>query len=142
MIFQPVIVGPGLAGWNFLQATYDSQFEAFNRDPVLKRDTEYFAEKIGDVFTPQELVADRRLLSVALGAFGLSDDLNSQAFILKILEDGTGDPSALANRRPTTATVNSPTLLVLVRARFQKRLMKPKWRILSTCFRNNPLKLP
>ena len=98
MIFQPVIVGPGLVGWNFLQATYDSQFEAFNRDPVLQRDTEYFAEKIGDVFTAQELVADRRLLGVALGAFGLEDDLNSQAFIQKILEDGTGDDAALANR--------------------------------------------
>ncbi|MCF6233683.1 MAG: DUF1217 domain-containing protein [Rhodobacteraceae bacterium] len=98
MIFQPVIVGPGLVGWNFLQATYDSQYEAFNRDPVLQRDTEYFAEKIGDVFIAEDLVADRRLLTVALGAFGLSDDLNSRAFIQKILEDGTGDPAALANR--------------------------------------------
>jgi len=98
MIFQPVIVGPGLVGWNFLQATYDSQFEAFNKDPVLQRDTEYFAEKIGNVFTAQELVADRRLLGIALGAFGLSDDLNSQAFIQKILEDGTSDPGALSNR--------------------------------------------
>ncbi len=98
MIFQPIIVGPGLVGWNFLQATYDSQFEVFNRDPQLQRDTEYFTENIGTVLTAEDLVADRRLLSVALGAFGLSDDLNSQAFIQKILEDGTNDDAALANR--------------------------------------------
>lgn len=98
MSFQPVILGKGLAGWQFLQRTYDSQFEAFNKAPELDRDTEYFAKKIGTVFTAQELVADRRLLTVALGAFGLSEDLNNRFFIQKILEDGTGSPDALANR--------------------------------------------
>lgn len=98
MSFQPVIPGTGLAGWNFLQRTYDAQFTAFNKAPLLERDTSYFAEKIGNVFTAQELVADRRLLTVALGAFGLSDDLNNRFFIQKILEDGTADSDALANR--------------------------------------------
>lgn len=98
MNFQPVIPGTGLVGWQFLQRTYDAQFAAFNRGPQQDRDTSYFAEKIGDVFTAQELVGDRRLLAVALGAFGLSDDLNNRYFIQKILEDGTGEPDALANR--------------------------------------------
>jgi len=98
MIFQPVIAGTGLAGWQFLQQTYDAQFEAFNKSPQLERDEKYFTEKIGDVFTAQELVGDRRLLSVALGAFGLSDDLENRFFIQKVLEDGTADPGALANR--------------------------------------------
>jgi len=45
-----------------------------------------------------QLVGDRRLLGVALGAFGLSDDLENRFFIQKILEDGTRDSGALANR--------------------------------------------
>lgn len=98
MSFQPVIPGTGLAGWRFLQRTYDAQFAAFNKAPQLDRDTGYFAEKIGNVFTAQELVGDRRLLGVALGAFGLPDDLNNKFFIQKILEDGTSDTGALANR--------------------------------------------
>jgi uncharacterized protein DUF1217 len=98
MDFQPVIPAPGLAGWQFLQRTYESQFEAFNKTPQIDRDAKYFAENIGNVFTAQELVGDRRLLTVALGAFGLSNDLNNRYFIQKILEDGTGDSDALANR--------------------------------------------
>jgi len=96
--FQPVIPGPGLSGWKFLQRTYDTQFNAFNKSPQLERDVRNFAEKIGTIITAQELVADRRLLSVALGAFGLSDDLNNRYFIQKVLEDGTSDTAALANR--------------------------------------------
>jgi len=98
MSYQPVIPSSGLAGWRFLQRTYDAQLTAFVSAPQLERDTDYFAQKIGGVFTAQELVGDRRLLSVALGAFGLSDDLNNRYFIQKILEEGTGDTDALANR--------------------------------------------
>lgn len=98
MNFEPVIPATGLAGWRFLQRTYDAQFAAFNKSPVLERDTEYFAEKINSVSSAQDLVSDRRLLTVALGAFGLSDDLNNRYFIQKIMEDGTSDTGALANR--------------------------------------------
>lgn len=98
MSFQPIILGPGLVGWQFLQRTYESQFEAFNKTPQLNRDASYFLEEIGNVNTAQELVSDRRLLTVALGAFGLSEDLNNRYFIQKILEDGTGSSDALANR--------------------------------------------
>lgn len=98
MNFQPVIPITGLAGWRFLQRTYDAQFTAFAKSPLLARDTEYFSEKIGSITTAQDLVSDRRLLAVALGAFGLSDDLNNRYFIQKIMEDGTSDSGALANR--------------------------------------------
>jgi Protein of unknown function (DUF1217) len=98
MNFQPVIPATGLAGWRFLQRTYDAQFATFSKSPQLARDAEYFSEKISSVSTAQDLVADRRLLTVALGAFGLSDDLDNRYFIQKIMEDGTSDSSALANR--------------------------------------------
>lgn len=98
MSFQPVVLGSGLAGWRFLQRTYESQFDSFNKAPQLDRNTEYFSEKIGSITSAEDLVSDRRLLTVALGAFGLSDDLDNRYFIQKILEDGTSSTDALANK--------------------------------------------
>ncbi len=97
-MFQPVIPGSGLAGWRFLERTYATQRVSFDRSPELVRDTDYFAAKIGTIKTADALVSDRRLLRVALGAFGLQDDLNSRALIRKVLEDGTARSDALANR--------------------------------------------
>lgn len=97
-MFQPVIPSAGLAGWRFLQRTYDQQFEAFTKSVELQRDTEYFRENIGSVTTAEELVSDRRLLDVALGAFGLQDDIDNRYFIRKILEEGTVGDDTLANR--------------------------------------------
>lgn len=98
MTFQPVVPLPGIAGWEFLQATYERQFDAFTKAPQLQRDIEYFRENISSVLTASDLIADRRLLSVSLDAFGLSEDINNRAFIQKILEDGTTSRDALANR--------------------------------------------
>ena len=97
-MFQPVVVSSGLAGWQFLKATYDRQFTAFNQSAVIQRDTDYFRETIGSITTAEELVSDRRLLTVALGAFGLQDDINNTFFIRKMLEEGTTADDALANR--------------------------------------------
>lgn len=97
-MFQPVIPFGGLTGWRFLQNTYDRQFETFNKAIELKRDADYFTEKIGAVETAEDVVKDRRLLTVALGAFGLQDDINNRYFIQKVLEDGTTNDDSLANR--------------------------------------------
>lgn len=98
MSFQPVIPQPGLAGWRFLQRTFDSQAKAFENSPSLARDTAYFEARIGSINTAEELVQDRRLLRVALGAFGLQQDIDSRFFIRKVLEDGVLDQGSLANR--------------------------------------------
>lgn len=97
-MFQPVLVSSGLTGWQFLKSTYDRQIETFAKAPQLKRDTDYFVQNIGSVRTAEELVSDRRMLTVALGAFGLQDDINNRYFIQKMLEEGTVANDALANR--------------------------------------------
>jgi hypothetical protein len=98
MTFQPIVPLSGYAGWLFLDRTIDTQRAAFNESPVVVRSTENFRDKIGDIKTAEELVANRELLTVALGAFGLDDDIDSKFFIRKVLEDGTTEPDALANR--------------------------------------------
>jgi hypothetical protein len=97
-MFTPVIPSTGLVGWRFLQRTYDSQFNAFTQSVQLNRSTDYFIENIGKISSAKELVSDRRLLEVALGAFGLQDDIDNRFFIQKILEEGTTADDALANR--------------------------------------------
>ena len=101
-MFQPVIPDVGLAGWRFLQRTYDSQFEAFSKSVEVQRDSTYFRENIAAIQSAEDLVADRRLLTVALGAFGLQDDIDNRFFIRKVLEDGTTSRDALSVRMADT----------------------------------------
>ena len=98
MSFQPVIPTGGQAGWAFLQRTREAQQTAFETSPRIQRDLDYFRENIAKVKTADDLMADRRLLRVALGAFGLDEDINSTFFIKKVLEEGTLDDKSLANR--------------------------------------------
>lgn len=98
MSFTPVIPLSGIAGWTFLQQTADTQRAAFDQSPLLSREIAYFEENIGGITSAEELVADRTLLKVALGAFGLDEELFKTAFIEQILAGGTDDPDSLANR--------------------------------------------
>jgi len=97
-MFTPVVPLDGVPGWRFLEATETAQRESFNQSPLLEREVEYFKENIGSILTAEELVADRTLLKVALGAFGLDDDLFKRGFIQQILEGGSEDANSLANR--------------------------------------------
>lgn len=98
MTFTPVLPSTGYTGWAFLQRTLATQQASFDKSPEIKRDIDYFNAKIGNVKTADQLVGDRRLLKIALGAFGLDNDLDSKAFIKKILSDGTVKTDALANK--------------------------------------------
>ncbi|MFQ5562740.1 MAG: DUF1217 domain-containing protein [Parvularculaceae bacterium] len=98
MLFQPAIGLGGYGGWRILQATLERQRETFDKAPSLQRNIEHFRENITTAATAEALVNDRRLLTVALGAFGLGDEINKRAFIQKILEDGTERGDAFANR--------------------------------------------
>ncbi|MEO9457561.1 MAG: DUF1217 domain-containing protein [Erythrobacter sp.] len=97
-MFQPFVPASGLIGWRLLEQTYDAQTTNFNESNQIQRDTDYFKETIASISTAEELVADRRLLTVALGAFGLDDDLENKFFVRKMLEEGTVAEDALANR--------------------------------------------
>lgn len=98
MTFQPIVPLTGYAGWTLLNRTLDTQLETFARNPVNDRDIAHFRENIGLIVSAEELVSDYQLLRVALGAFGLQDDLPNRAFIRKALEEGTSSTDAFVNR--------------------------------------------
>lgn len=98
MTFIPVVPSGGIVGWRFLERTYDTQLQTHSSSAPVVRDVDYFRENIQSVRTADDLVADRRLMRVALGAFGLSEDINNTFFIKKILADGTTSDEALSNK--------------------------------------------
>lgn len=98
MSFSPQVPLAGLAGWRFLERTRTTQQAAFEKGPELRREIDWFRENIGSVTSAEELIADRRLLKVALGAFGLEAEIDKKAFVRKVLEGGTENPEALASR--------------------------------------------
>lgn len=95
---NPVVPLPGLGGWRFLQRTLDRQQAGFANDPVNARELQYFRDNIAKADTAEKLVADRTLLKVALGAFGLGEELPKRAFVRKALEGGVEDEKSFANR--------------------------------------------
>ncbi len=98
MSFSPILPLSGPAGWAMLKRTMAVQSAALNATPEMARDTDYFRANIGKVTTADQLVNDRRLLKVALGAFGLDSDITNKAFIKKVLTDGSQSKTALANK--------------------------------------------
>lgn len=98
MTFQPILPLGGYAGWRFLSQTSDRQQELVANAPITRRETQEFRAQIGSVKTIDDLMSDRTLLKVALGAFGLEEDLPNKAFVRKILESPLNDPKSLANR--------------------------------------------
>ncbi len=98
MLFQPAIGVGGLSGWLILERTSARQQQTFEKSPVIQRNIDYFQENISKITSAEELVKDRRLLTVALGAFGLGDEINKRAFVQKMLEEGTEQTDSFANR--------------------------------------------
>lgn len=98
MSISALVPMDGLAGYRFLQRTRDQQEDLIAQTPMSQRLQTAFKERIGSIDTPAQLVNDRELLEVALGAFGLSSDIDSKFFVQKVLEEGTTDSTALANK--------------------------------------------
>jgi hypothetical protein len=66
-------------------------------EPAVKTATAYYEANIGKVTSIQDFVGNYRLLSYALDAYGLGDQINAKALITKVLEGGVSNPKSLAN---------------------------------------------
>lgn len=95
---QILIGAGGLTGWNILKRTAAQQKRVMAADPAVASKTRYFRENIARAGKASDLVADYRLMDVALGAHGLEDAIARKAFIQKVLESPRSDDRSLANR--------------------------------------------
>jgi Protein of unknown function (DUF1217) len=72
-------------------------------EPGVKTATAYYEANIASVKSIQDLVGNYRLLSYALNAYGLGDQINAKGLITKVLEGGVSNPKSLANTLPNSA---------------------------------------
>lgn len=98
MPIAPAIPFGGLTGFRFLERTFAAQSATFVSSPDIQREVEYFQANAGNITSVDQLMSDRRILDVVLNAFGLEEDLDKGAFIRKVIEEGTLESDAFANR--------------------------------------------
>ena len=94
-----------VAAFNFAEygAATTSRVEVTERTPRLhientNPETAYFRANIGKVTSIDNLLADRRLLTYAMAAYGLDTSTETPATIKKMLEGGVSDPQSPANK--------------------------------------------
>src|SRR5271170_7342418 len=66
-------------------------------EPAVKTATAYYEANIGKVTSVQDFVGNYPLLSYALDAYGLGDQINAKALVTKVLEGGVSNPKSLTN---------------------------------------------
>lgn len=98
MTFYPAIPLSGFLGWRVFEQSEPKQKEIFVNEPTVIKNVAHFKENVRTALTAADLVNDRRLMTVALGAFGLEDEINKKALIRRVLEEGTEKSDAFANR--------------------------------------------
>lgn len=98
MTFTPVVAGAGLTAYNVLVQTRERQQAAFNASPAIARDVDVLRRDLETIRSSDDLLNNRAALRVALGAFGLEEDINNTAFIRQVLESNLADESSFANR--------------------------------------------
>jgi hypothetical protein len=75
-----------------------SRYQTMTADePAVKTASAYYAANIGKVASISDFVGNYRLLSFALDAYGLGDQINSKALITQVLQGGVSNPNSLAN---------------------------------------------
>ncbi len=67
-------------------------------EPQLARETAYFEANIGKVKSVDEFLANTRLYTYAMKAYGLEDMIFAKAFMRRVLNEGVADSSSFANR--------------------------------------------
>jgi hypothetical protein len=81
-----------------IDATRDKQDTLLRNDPTNKRGEAAFRERIAQITTPEELVADYEVYSFVMRAFDLEDQIFGKGMIRRVLESDPVAPESLLNR--------------------------------------------
>lgn len=75
-----------------------SSLKRVAEDNVVSRDTDYYLENISNIDSIEEFLKDDRLFNYAMKAHGLEEMTYAKGLMRKVLEGGTDDDDALANK--------------------------------------------
>ena len=81
----------------FVQAQI-AGIEEPEKDEQVQAETEYYLANIGKVKSVKDLMADDRLLTYSLAAYGFDPANEDMDYIEELLEGGTSDPNSPANK--------------------------------------------
>jgi len=95
---QPAIPMSGLAGWSFLQSTYNRQLETFSDSASVKNDRAAMTDPLSTPVSLDDFMSDRRLLRVTMTAFDLGGEEWKGGFIRKVLEEAATPDSTFLER--------------------------------------------
>ncbi|MGR3465956.1 DUF1217 domain-containing protein [Limimaricola sp.] len=85
-------------GLQLVDATRDRQLDMIRNSAQDKRAIAAFEERIGNVFSVDQLMEDRELYVFTMKTFGLEDQIFGKAMVEKILKSDPDDPKSLVNR--------------------------------------------
>jgi hypothetical protein len=100
---SPILVGgrrmvSTYLDYNLIARDMKVSLRRVSEQTIVARDTQYYRENIGNVTSVEEFLADYRLYSYAMKAYGLSDMIESVAFMRKVLESDLSDDNSFANK--------------------------------------------
>jgi hypothetical protein len=87
-----------LSEYRLLSRDLTRSISVVEREPQVRRETDYYLAKIGSVKTIEEFIGDRRLFQYAMKAHGLEDMAYAKAMMVKVLKEGRDESDAFANR--------------------------------------------
>lgn len=68
------------------------------KDPIVKRETDYYNKTIKSIKTIDEFVKNDRVFKYAMKAYGLEEMAYGKALIKKLLKEGVASPLTMANK--------------------------------------------
>ena len=85
------------ASYRLLASDLTKSLERTASTPSVERDSARYLERIGDIKSIDDFLADDRVYRYAMKAFGLDDMAYAKAFMRKALEGGIDDKESFAN---------------------------------------------
>jgi Protein of unknown function (DUF1217) len=85
------------ASFKLLTNNLAKTVERIGKAPEVKRETEYYLKTIGSIKTMDAFLANDRVYTYAMKAFGLNDMVYAKAFVRKVLTDGVDTAQSFAN---------------------------------------------
>jgi hypothetical protein len=96
------IVTTTYTSYKLITADLATSLKRVADQPDVKRESEYYLEKIGSIKSIDEFFADSRLYNYTMKAHGLEDMAYAKAFMRKVLTEGVEKEDAFANQLSDT----------------------------------------
>lgn len=91
-----------LTSYRLLTRDFDRSLELKAAEAPIARESEYYRANIGSVRSIDDFLADTRVFSYAMRAFGLEEMTFAKGYMRKVLEEGVDRPDAFANKLTDT----------------------------------------